>query len=283
MSEGIVVATDGSRHSQAAVAWASDEAAALKEPLRIVHIVKPWEPQPGVDLPLLVTEAGRDVLRKAEAAATKRNPDLDVATALRSGDVLEQLADESSTARMLVTGSRGRGGFTGLLLGSTSLRIVAESNAPVVVVREHHDEQCGQVVVGIDGSERSQPALGFALEYAAANDAQVHAVFAWEIPVVSSIEPGIGVWYEQLEASNDELVRQELDPWRERFPGVVVTASMPTGNAALALCEAGRGADLIVLGTRGQGVAKSLMVGSVTHAVLHHAPCPVAVIGPRAS
>lgn len=283
MSEGIVVAADGSRHSLAAVAWAAAEAAAAKEPLSIVYVAQPSEPQPGVDWPLLVTKEGREALQKAETAAMRPHPELEVSTRLRAGNVLEELVAESASARLLVTGSRGRGGFTGLLLGSTSMRIVAESNAPVVVVRERHDERLGIVVVGIDGSERSRHALAFAMDYAATNDAQVQAIYSWQIPVISNVEPGIGVWYDELEKANQEFVEHELAPWRDRYPHVALTGSAPKGHAALALCEAGRGADLIVLGTRGNSVAKSLVVGSVTNAVLHHAPCPVAVIGPRTS
>lgn len=276
----IVVGTDGSQHGTAAVAWAAHEAASTKRPLQIVKIIEPWEPQPGLPLevPESAKEEAQESLEAARVAALEKYPDLEVTTSLRIGHVIDELTQAGAEGSLLVTGSRGRGGFAGLVLGSTSLRVTSRSTVPAVVVRAYDGQEHHKVVVGIDGSDASHRAIEFALSYADTHGSSVHAVFAWQLPHISGIEAGYSLSFEELSKSNAEFLKTELAPWREKYPDLVITGSVTQGNVTYALSEEAANADLLVVGSRGRGMASSLLLGSVSHSVLHHAPCPVAVI-----
>ena len=73
------------------------------------------------------------------------------------------------------------------------------------------------------------------------------------------------------------LLSENLAPWREQYPEVDVVRKTVLGNAGSALAEESVGAELLVVGSRGRGGFDGLLLGSVSHAVLHHAHCPVAV------
>ena len=68
--------------------------------------------------------------------------------------------------------------------------------------------------------------------------------------------------------------------WRKKFPDVDVRERVVHAIAAPALVDAARGAELLVVGSRGRGGFRSLLLGSVSHAVMHHATAPVAVVRP---
>ena len=189
---------------------------------------------------------------------------------------------------MLVVGSRGLGGFTGLLLGSTGIQLATHSVCPVVVVRPPDDAatagaEAGRVVVGVDGSPASEAAVAFAFEQAAWRGVGLTAVMAWDMAYldvpgrVGSIPEGVlTAGQEAAQASLGE----SLAGWREPYPDIDVRARTDMGNAARVLLDASPGACLLVMGSRGRGGFGSLLLGSVSHAVLHHAHCPVAVVRP---
>ena len=140
-----------------------------------------------------------------------------------------------------------------------------------------------QVVVGVDGSALSEAATGFAFEAAARHGCPLVATHAWHSPLDSDflthlLEAGMG-WDEQLAAAERE-VRERLAAWRRRYPGVGVRVRVDYGHPAPTVLEVARseGARLLVLGARGRGGVTGALLGSTSHAALHHAPCPVAVV-----
>lgn len=280
----IVVGTDGSDPAQAAVAWAADEAARRLVALRILTAYEwPWLGAPvGV-----IGEKERDVRGHAEemvdaavqeVAGTHRG--LSVKGVSVYGDPARALLSAANDADLVVVGSRGRGGFASLLLGSVSQRVATHADCPVAVIRGHaHD---GPVMVGADGSAGAGHALGAGFEFAAGYGYRLTAVRACRLP-----EPPWGdspphtIDPRHFQAAEHQALEESLVPWRNKFPDVRVTALAGPGSAAEMLVAVSARARLLVVGSRGHGQIVGTLLGSVGLALLHHAECPVLVAHPR--
>ncbi|MER7538493.1 universal stress protein [Streptomyces sp. NPDC097704] len=287
MSREIVAGVDGSPESLAAAGWAAREALHRDLPLRLAHAWR-WEP---LDLPLVQDpdeqqRAAYAVLREAEATIAERHPELALTATLLPDTPVSALLGTEDTAEMLVIGSRGHGAIAGFLLGSYGQQVIAASSRPVVAVRSRDGEQAeppsGYVLVGQLGSpEDSAAALGFAFETAAARGAAVRAVRAWSLPSLYAYSPGSMRLADEaggLVPYEEKALREALAPWRERYPAVPVAEHVELGSAGEVLLSASGGAQLLVVGRRAKRGALGSRIGSVAHAALHLAPCPVAVI-----
>ncbi|GIH96341.1 universal stress protein [Planobispora siamensis] len=282
MTAHVVVGTDGSPPATAAVEWAAADAGRRGCALRIVHVCEPWF----YDIPLQtppgfrdsVTEYCRGVIDTAAERARERAPGIEIGTLLEPGRVGEVLRREAEDAEQVVVGSRGLGGFSGLLLGSVSLALAGHVAAPVVVVRNVPARPRGRIVVGFDGSEHATVALRYAFAEAVRRKAHLRVVHTWRIPPIG---PGAMVYtslVEDVAAAEHKTAEEELAPWRESHPGVEVEHKVVGGHPVQVICEASREADLTVIGSRGRGAVGSAVLGSVSHGVLHHAHSPVAVV-----
>jgi nucleotide-binding universal stress UspA family protein len=143
----------------------------------------------------------------------------------------------------------------------------------VIVVRGHGTFDTGPVVVGVDGSPLSERAVEFAFEEASARGAELRAVLAWSdwpIEAVLSLD----TYLDEAE----ELLAQRLAGWQEKYPDVVVTREVHRSRPAKLLLKQAEGAQLVVVGSRGQGGLTGLTMGSTSQALIHHTPCPVAVL-----
>lgn len=284
MSGLIVAAVDGSEQALAAVDWAVDDALRRGAALKIVHVREPWANEypfhgvPGFSASL--SDYCEGVLAHARERAIRRAgaPGLDVTTDLVTGTVVERLTDESERADLVVVGSRGMGGFSGLVLGSVGLGLAARAVAPLVVVRGTRREPYDEVVVGFDGSPHSESAVEFAFEEAGLRGARVRAVHAWRPPVFGPPTARFGAMPADVSAAEAESLRRRSAPWRERYPDVPLAESVVCGHPITVLAEASRSADLVVVGTRGVGEVKGALLGSVSHGVLHRAHCPIAIV-----
>ncbi len=137
----------------------------------------------------------------------------------------------------------------------------------------------GRIVVGIDGSDGSQAALGWALVEASRRGSRLDVVLAWQAPYLGEVSGLVLVeMTEQAERHARELLSGIVDGIVAECPDVEIVPLLAEGRAAPALLDAAEGADLLVVGSRGRGGFKSLLLGSVSSACVHHAPCPVAVI-----
>ncbi|MEV7803240.1 universal stress protein [Microbispora sp. NPDC088329] len=286
MAGQIVVAVDGSKPATAALEWAADDARRRGDGLRIVHVREPWAheyPFHAVEgFAQSYSEFCEGVLAAAAARAREIAPGVEVTTELSEGTVVEALRAGSADAGALVVGSRGMGGFSGLILGSVGLGLAGHAEVPVVVVRKPHRDEYHEVVVGFDGSPHSEAALEFAFEEARARRGRVHAVYAWEMPVLSSpFAVGYGAALDEIYDSESRAARLRLAPWRDKHPDVPLVETAVCGHPVPALADASLVADLVVVGSRGLGNVRGALLGSVSHAVLHRAHCPVAVVRPR--
>jgi nucleotide-binding universal stress UspA family protein len=140
----------------------------------------------------------------------------------------------------------------------------------------------GKIVVGIDGSPQSHAALRFAASEARLRGASLHLVHAWSVPYVPvSTAPFVVVGglpeLERAVAEQGEIVLREATEAVD-LSGIEVELEVARGNAAHALVQAAAGAELLVVGSRGHGGFTGLLLGSVSQACAHHAPCPVVVV-----
>jgi nucleotide-binding universal stress UspA family protein len=269
----VLVGIDGSEQALAAVRAAAAEAARRKVPLHIVHAfiwsslhvyVGPVAP----DLPATgLRHQAEDLLAEAAAEARKSAPQVLVGTHLIDGAATQVLLDESDPATLLVLGDRGLGGFSGLIIGSVAVHAAARARCPVLVIRGA-EPTAGPVVVGIDGTEQSDLALGFAFEESAQRSVELIALH------VRDGSPG-----RSDDSSTDgRMLVDALAGWQPTYPDVVVKPEVVRGHPRHELIERSRQAQLMVLGAHGHDTFKGLLLGSVSQTLLHHSACPVAVV-----
>jgi nucleotide-binding universal stress UspA family protein len=289
MSREIVAGVDGSPESLAAADWAAREAVHRGLPLRLVHAWR-WEP---LDLPLVQDpeeqeRAAEDALREARTAIARQYPEVPVTAELLRDTPVAALLGTGERAEMLVVGSRGHGTVAGFLLGSYGQQIIAGSARPVVAVRSRDGDPAepptGEVLVGqLGGPEDSAAVLRFAFETAAARGAPLRAVRAWSLPPLFAYSPAAMQLADEaggLVPYEEKALRDALAPWRERFPDVPVGEHVELGSAGQVLLSSSGAAQLLVVGRRARRGAVGPRIGSVAHAALHLAPCPVAVVPP---
>jgi nucleotide-binding universal stress UspA family protein len=283
----VVVGVDGSDSALDATWWAAAEAVRRGCGLRLVAAVASTMYRP-IGVPQLGQEYERRVWEQAAdehlvaavAVAREVAPTVDVQSEVFGGEPPVVLRTESERAALLVLGSRGRGGFTGLLLGSVAISAAAHAAGPVIVVRGTPVPD-GPVVVGVDGhNEQDEPAIVFAFEEAARRAVPLVAVHTWSGPVldpflVPMLDP------KAVLAEEEQRLEERIAPWRSKYPGVDVRIGVAFDGAARELVTRSEGASLVVVGARGLGPLRSLTMGSVSQAVLHHAACPVAVVRPE--
>lgn len=281
MNQGVVVGIDGSAQAMNAARWAADHAVATGSDLRIVTVAHTLTGPVEVASRVRAGHHHRhdDYLKEARTEVGQAHPELSVSTVLRHGDTLRELIQESGRAGAVVIGSRGSGGFSGLLLGSTSLRLTARAHAPVIVVPHSSPRRSG-IVVGDDGSDQAIAARTFAFWQARCRRQSLHVVRVIAGAYWYGPEGPYGEWLRAAIRRGEDSLAAELDPWRQDHPEVPVRTSVLWGHPADVLRSQAQDSALLVIGTRGHGWATSLLLGSISHNVLHHAPCPVAVLGP---
>jgi nucleotide-binding universal stress UspA family protein len=281
----IVVGVDGSTSSDEALHWAVEEATRRRLPL---HVLSAWQSDYGAEtvapLAASLEEDCRSIAESAAADAKTASPGLDVSTSTVHAQAASALIAASRRADTVVVGSRGVGAVAEALLGSTSMQLAAYASCPVVVVRQPiaGHEPSPRVVVGIDGSDLSLEATGYAFEQASGRGLGLTVLHVWNANVYTSevalsalVEP----WHE-LVAEQQQITSKAIAPWTEKFPDVEVRTHVVQGRPADVLVDASKGAELVVVGSRGRGGFRGLLLGSVSRSVLHRAHCPVAVVRP---
>ncbi|MFI5688037.1 universal stress protein [Streptomyces sp. NPDC051636] len=296
MVRNIAAGIDGSPESLAAAHWAAQEALRRGVALSLVHA---WHPhvRPAPYVPLDSTEHGwaEHLLQEAVDSVRAAHPTLVVAGRLMCDSPVSALLAAAGEAELLVLGSLGLGRTAGFVTGSVSQRVVGRAPCPVVLVRagrsaadEHLPAVDGvapdeipetpyrAVVVGLDVTHPCDELITFAFEAARRRHTELRVVHAFKAPsagTASTPVPGP----QRLAAAEHALVTT-LRPWCEKYPEVPVTETVVAGRAGAELVRASVGAGLVVVGRRTGGGRLGAHTGPVTHAVLHHAGCPVAVV-----
>ena len=281
----VVVGVDGSASALEAARWAAREAARRRTGVQLISAFGWLETRhlhsQGLGVRYRETMLARtreDVSAAAEAVA-EAAPGIEISERVADGFPVPLLIAASRRAEVVVLGDRGLGGFTSLLVGSVAIGLAAGAACPVVVVRGERSSDAGPVVVGVDGSEISVAALGFAFDAAARREVPLVAVHAWTDSVFEAAVAPLLDW-DAIEADERRVLAERLAGWGEKYPDVEVRRVVVQDRPAHALIEQATadGAQLVVVGSHGRGSAAGLVLGSVSHAVLHHSPCAVAVV-----
>jgi nucleotide-binding universal stress UspA family protein len=284
----IVVGIDGSNPSECALRWAAQEAAGRGDALDVVHAWRvPYAMHPNahfVDAAIFKDRAVDTLDDAIDSLSTIDPAPSDVRGVLAEDDAATALVTAAEGAGLLVVGSRGRGGFVGLLLGSVSQRCVDHAPCPVAVIPSTWDGAThGRIVVGIDGSEASHGALHWAVAEAVRRDACLDVVNAYGFhQYISPFGRTAPIDRDQLEESSRALLEEMVEGAVGRFgsrPPAVELIATPM-SPVLALLDTSKGADLLVVGSHGHGVFRGMLTGSVSLQCVHHAHCAVVVVRP---
>jgi nucleotide-binding universal stress UspA family protein len=280
-----VVGFDGSADSMRALDWALAEAGLRNAPVDLCHV---WNQpnSPGQlgrsdDAPRASAQA---VLAEGSRYAAEHTPSVQVRAHLSFGSAAHVLVLAARDAALLVVGGRGASGFGNLQIGSVSAHVVRHADCPVVVVRDIAvrgvcgGAHGGRIVVGIDGSAGCETAVAFAFEEAARRGAAVYAVHAFDQASAQTTTYLEETELKRLRQDAQDAFSGLLTPQADKYPDLAVSLQLVHGGPAPALIEASADAALLVLGSHGHGRFAMARLGSTSHAVLHHAPCPVAVV-----
>lgn len=274
----IVVGIDEGAQSALAVEWAAREAQASGLPLALVHgetdryaaaVIDPGI-VPAMELaarqadPLRLVADTADVVRRIA-------PDIDVITHIEPGSPVGVLSRQAESATMVVLGSEGSGLFAELVFGSVCGTLAVRSRCPVVAVRAQPESVAfdAPVAVGVDGTRISVAALGFAFELADRHRVGVRAVH---------VMPA---------SAEHDTEEQERRRWRTadsmaelaiRYPHVPIDIDFTIGEPVPILTARSNGCRLLVVGSRGRGVAAGLLSGSVSQSLLRSIRGPIAVV-----
>nr|WTB35986.1 universal stress protein [Streptomyces sp. NBC_00830] len=281
----VVVGTDGSAAADSALLWAAAEAARREGPLRVVHgaDTEDWAAHTSVETLDRIGKAGRELLEKAAAEVARHHPGVEVTTEFSRSKPSVSLRSAAGTDGTIVVGSRGLGGFPALLLGSVGLQVAADGEVPVVVVRDDGQRVRAGVVLAAVRGAADLDCVRHAARAAELRKASLRMLSVWNVLQYVGLVVPLMDDVDEIAHRRSSEISTVADRIREEFPGLTVTTDVEKGNStAGVLVEASRDADLLVMaGGRGPRLIGPSLA-RVTHAVLHHAHCPVLLV-PRAS
>jgi nucleotide-binding universal stress UspA family protein len=270
----IVVGYDGKPDSLAALAWAAQVASLQGAAIVATTIVDPGQSPRGVSW----TESHWDEIVGRAREVLAQWPEVSATIERHVGHLVPRLLEAAEGGSMLVVGSHGHASLYEMLLGSVSQSAARHAGLPVVVVRPPVNPESGRILVGSDGSDPSTLALEFACRMARLTGDKVVVLRAWQPVTLMAdhygyLPPGT----DTIEAAEAAL-GQTVDDLRKACPDVPIEGEIFRGAAERGLVDAADNASLVVVGSRGYSGVGEVLMGSVGHALLHRAHCPVAVI-----
>lgn len=288
-NSSIVAGVDGSDASYHAAGWAGTEAALHHRHLELVtsvNIPAGWGPVAGAttnEADWLGKEGERIVAEAARIARSAAPGSLEITTSVHVEPIIPDLLARSKQAHMVVVGSRGLGALRRGLIGSVSTSLTRHAYCPVAVI--HYWSATDPVsahkpvLVGVDGSEHSVPALELAFEEAARRKIGLTALHAWsDVPVAMQV-PMMG-WDDSVRQAAHAALTESLAGYRERYPDVPVRRILVQDRPVRALVDESDNAQLVVVGSHGRGGFTGMLLGSTSHAVLHSVQCPLVIARP---
>ncbi|WP_245614104.1 universal stress protein [Actinokineospora inagensis] len=287
----VVAGVDGSVSAAHAAHWAAAEATRRHVWLRLLRAVDvaAYAHAGGFGTPqgffTAIEADGNRMLDDLRDALLRIHPTLRIETELRTSDAVPALVDESARACLVVLGSRGLGGFSGMLIGSTAVALAARGRCPVAVIRGWTDDgappSVGPVVIGVDGTPTSEPALAVAFDQASARGADLVAVHAWtEFASVTAhtYAHQFAVDWDAMENHEREVLARQLTAWQEKYPEVTVRQVVSRDRPVRSLLDNAENAQLLVVGCRDHGGFTGMLHGSTSQALIYYASCPLLVV-----
>lgn len=286
----ILVATDGAPDARRAAGWLADFPLAAPAEIRVVSVAT-LPPSP-IDIPT-VREFYRAVLGFADTAAKEVCSQLShrwpkAESRALDGEPREKIVREAEAwqADLIVLGARGLSGVQGFLLGSVSTGVVQHAHCPVLVVKGRL-HTLRKALIAVDGSPDSLAASRFVASLALDEKVEIALLGVVERPNLL-MAPGEG-FATSIQEDFAKATAQGQEERREMLARVTrdfanrahsVEPSVVIGHAAEEIVRAAASPDigLVVVGARGLGRFKRLILGSVSERVLHHAACPVLVV-----
>jgi nucleotide-binding universal stress UspA family protein len=278
----IVVGVEGATRSAAgdtaAIELGAWEAARRHVGLHLVHhrqATPRWlRSGAAIDLP----GQARQLLDRIVDRTALAHPGIPVTGTVYDGGLAHAITAASDTAGLAVVPADSRIRYGGLLSGLVSIQVVAHARTSVLVVSPPDPRAPpalrARVVVGVDGSSGSAEAVAFAFDEARARDARLDVVHVWE-PATSDHDVGPG----PLRSAADSMLRDATAVWEDKYPDVAVVHDTVRGdNPVRALNDAATGAELIVVGRRGNGGFGGLLLGSVSDGLVRYSRRTVAVV-----
>lgn len=304
-NRNVVVGYDGSKESKDGIRWAAAVANRREAPLRVVSAtgVNPehtaaYRAGVAAGSKQRAITLAREGAERAQAAAA-----VDVEAVGVEQGATAALVNESENADLVVLGSRGRGRLRGALLGSHAFSVAMHAHCPVAVVRgserplpsEEHP-----IVVGVDGSQSSVNAVNEAAKLASETGATLKIVSAYDTsfrgawiianyPANPATDGEVwqrrefdvdldGTSVDALQSEVAQYVQEAADQACANYPDITIEMYLVAGRPERALVDVAEDASLIVVGARGRGDFASLLLGSVTRDLIHHADCAVYLV-----
>ncbi|WP_327096126.1 universal stress protein [Nocardia vinacea] len=285
----ILTAVDGSPSSYHAVAWAAVEATLHRSPLHILtSMAIPTGFGPGMSLGETDLESLRhdgervlnEATRVARTAAHGTEPD--ITSEVTFDSIIPTLIDRSDHTRMLVVGSRGVGAFRRELLGSVSTAATHHARCPVAVIHSTSGidavSATKPILVGVDGTANSVPAVELAFEEASLRGVGVIALHAWSD--VTGLDLPIGDW-EDLHRQEQVVLAESLAGYTAKYPDVPVRRIVVVDRPGRCLLEESANAQLLIVGSHGRGGFATMILGSTSSVLLHSAEIPMIIVRPK--
>jgi nucleotide-binding universal stress UspA family protein len=270
----LVVGVDGSDQSRSALRWAAGLAAAVPIELRVVEA---WTGGDRYTADQVSEQVKAELAEYSRAALEGLTPEPQIEFEVLHGGPAETLLKRVTADSGLVLGSRGRGGFLGLLLGSVSRACIEHAPCPVMIVRQQVPPPIAgsNILVGHDGSPGARLALEWAVALARPIQAKVIAAYAWQAGA-SEVRPAL----------HDRLAKEatsSIEAWAGEVSAEVQPIEIE-GEPRMELVKLAERyhAGLVVVGRRGKGVVRALRMGSVASYLVTSSPVPIAVTPPPA-
>jgi nucleotide-binding universal stress UspA family protein len=292
----VAVGVDGSEHARHAALWAAREAEIRGVPLLLMHAidlpktsVPPIEP---ADVAERAQQAGSELVTAAAAEIARAFPGLAVEAETSPHAPVARLTELSEGGDLIVTGTRGRGGIAGKLLGSVSRELASHASGPLVVVRGAAPETAnGPVLLGL-GTNPAESGIEYAFAAARRYGTPLRVVRTWTppMPLAGLAAPGastiglggLGAFTgpQALDSESDEAeaAQRAVGAVRLRYQDVDAEIEAPLGDAVPVLTEMAVGARLIVVGAHRRRGPFAVGAGHVIEGLLSHSPVPVAVV-----
>lgn len=285
----IVAGYTGSSPSTPAVEVAARLSQSIPSPLRIVHAFD----LPSMDVPMGpgIDPPSQDEVEQWCAEVTTEAEELargfgatDVSTQVFVGSAPAALLENAGEDDLIVVGHRGRGELASAVLGSVAIQVSAHAPCPVVVITKGaRTDVVGPIVVGVDGSEQSRKAARFAASWADHLNRDLTMVATWQPQTMVGMAGGWALPMmhdagDQIEAATLSMLEDVAKEASEDYPELAITCKAISGEPADALLRSAEEASALVVGSRGRGGFAGLLLGSVSHRVIHSAPIPVCIV-----